>query len=154
MGHLGSHGSKVHFHYNCFSSYNIHCIVTWLMVINKLETLYKTYWLKFRFGVIWGHRGQKVIFTKNANPPTYYVAWSCDLCTWYTWRPTTKVTVLNFNQRSIGVTGIKKVISTKNDITSPCCIAWLQDSYMCISWRPSTYVAGQGSTRCPSKSEG
>ena len=39
------------------------------MHINKLETLYKTYWLKFRFGVTGVN---KVIFTKNATP-TYYV---------------------------------------------------------------------------------
>ena len=25
---------------------------------------------------------KKVIFTKNATPPTNYVAWSCDLCMW------------------------------------------------------------------------
>ena len=33
-----------------------------------------------------GHVGvtgvKKVIFTKNATPPTNYVAWSCDLCMW------------------------------------------------------------------------
>ena len=33
-----------------------------------------------------GHVGvtgvKKVIFTKNATPPTDYVAWSCDLCMW------------------------------------------------------------------------
>ena len=66
---------------------------------------------------IWGHSGsqgsKKVIFTKNATPPTYYVAWSCDLCTWYTWRPATKVTILNFDQRSLGVTGVKRLFPLK-----------------------------------------
>ena len=31
--------------------------------------------LKFKFGVIWGYWGQKVIFTKNAITSLYYIAW-------------------------------------------------------------------------------
>ena len=57
----------------------LHSRVTWLKYIIKLETLYKTYWLKSQFWVIWGHRGQKFIFTKNASPHTIYIVWSCDL---------------------------------------------------------------------------
>ena len=71
---------KFCFHGKCYSSYMLHCRVTWLRYINKLETLYKTYWLKSRFWVIWGHRGQKFIFTKNASPHTIYIVWSRDLC--------------------------------------------------------------------------
>ena len=36
------------------------------MHINQLDTLYKSYGRKNSSGVIWGHRGQKVIFTKIA----------------------------------------------------------------------------------------
>ena len=39
---------------------------------------YKTYGSKNSSGVIWGHRGQKDDFTKNASPPTDYMVWSCD----------------------------------------------------------------------------
>ena len=40
---------------------------------------YKTYGFKNSSGVIWGHRGQKDDFTKNATPPTDYMVWSGDL---------------------------------------------------------------------------
>ena len=36
---------KCCFYKNCYSSYMLHSRVTWLRYINKLETLYKTYWL-------------------------------------------------------------------------------------------------------------
>ena len=52
-------------------------MVLWLMHINQLDTPYKSYRLKFDYGVIWGHWGQKVIFTKNAISPTDYMVWSC-----------------------------------------------------------------------------
>ena len=68
------------FYGKCYSSYMLYSRVTWLRYINKLETLFKTYWLKSQFWVIWGHRGQKFIFTKNASPHTIYIVWSCDLC--------------------------------------------------------------------------
>ena len=104
---------KLFFYGKCYSSYMLHSRVTWLRYINKLETLNKTYWLKSRFWVIWGHRGQKFIFTKYATPPTYYVVWSCDLCAWYTWKPATKVTILNLDQRSFGITGVKRLFPLK-----------------------------------------
>ena len=34
------------------------------MHMRKLDSLYKSYHIKNSSGVIWGHRGQKVIFTK------------------------------------------------------------------------------------------
>ena len=64
----------------CYSSYMLHSRVTWLRYINKLETLHKTYWLKSRFWVIWSHRGQKFILTKNASPHTMHIVWSRDFC--------------------------------------------------------------------------
>ena len=36
-----------------------------LMHMHKLDPLYKSYHIKNSSGVIWGHRGQKVIFTKK-----------------------------------------------------------------------------------------
>ena len=36
------------------------------MHVDQLETLYLCYGVKCQSGVIWGHWGQKVIFTKNA----------------------------------------------------------------------------------------
>ena len=71
---------KFCFYGKCYSSFTLHSRVTWLRYINKLETPYKTYWLKSRFWVIWGHRGQKFIFTKNASPHTICIVWSRDLC--------------------------------------------------------------------------
>ena len=41
-------------------------MVMWLMHVYQLVTLYKSYGRKKSSGVIWGHRGQKFIFTKNA----------------------------------------------------------------------------------------
>ena len=55
-------------------------MVMWLMHINQLDTLYKSYGRKNSSGVIWGHRGQKVIFTKIAISSTDHMVWSCDSC--------------------------------------------------------------------------
>ena len=66
-GHgVGSQRSKVHFHQKCYFSYKLYGIVMGLMHIRQLDTLYKSYGSRNSPGVIWGHRGQKVIFTKNA----------------------------------------------------------------------------------------
>ena len=62
----------------CFSSYRLNSMVTWLLHIDQLDTLYKSYGSKNSSGVIWG-RGQKLIFT-NAVTPTDYMVWSCDSC--------------------------------------------------------------------------
>ena len=40
-------------------------MIMWLMHIDKLYTLYKSYGSRNSHGGIWGHSGQKVIFTKN-----------------------------------------------------------------------------------------
>ena len=50
-----------------------------LIHVHQLETLYLCYGVKGQPGVIWGHRGQKVIFTKNATS-TDYMAWLCNSC--------------------------------------------------------------------------
>ena len=48
-------------------------------------------------GVKWGHRGQKVIFTKKFITRLYNIAWSLDLCICNSSRPSTQV----WGQRSI-----------------------------------------------------
>ena len=55
-------------------------MVMWLMHINQLVTLYISYGRNNSSEVIWGHRGQKVIFTKIAISPTDNMVWSCDSC--------------------------------------------------------------------------
>ena len=46
-GHLGSQGSKGHFHQKCYFSYRLHGLIMWLMHMNQLDTLYKSYRFKF-----------------------------------------------------------------------------------------------------------
>ena len=96
----------------------LHSRVTWLKYINKLETLYKTYWLKFQFGVIWGHRGLKVIFSKNVSSPRDNIALSCDSCICISWLPSTKLISSNFNLGSFGVIGVKRSFSLKTLLLS------------------------------------
>ena len=49
----------------CYSSYMIYSRATWQMYINKFGTLYKSYCLRFWYGVIWGHQGWKVHFCEK-----------------------------------------------------------------------------------------
>ena len=51
-----------------------------LMHIDQLVTLYKSYGSRISPGVTWGHRGQKVIFTKIDISPSDYVVWPWDSC--------------------------------------------------------------------------
>ena len=74
-GHLGSQGSKVNFDQNCYFYYRLHGMVMWLIYIHQLDTLYKSYRFKKLPGVIWGHRGQKLILTKIVISPTDYMVW-------------------------------------------------------------------------------
>ena len=57
----------------------LHSMTIRLIHVYQLETLYLCYGVKGQPGVIWGHRGQKVIFTKNATS-TDYMAWLCNSC--------------------------------------------------------------------------
>ena len=50
-----------------------------LMHIDQLDTLYKSYGSRNSPGVTWGHRGQKVIFTKNAISHSDYVGMTMEL---------------------------------------------------------------------------
>ena len=71
-GHVGFTGvKKIIFTKKCYFS-RLLCMALWLIRIHHLNTPFKSYQLIFK---IWGHRGQKVIFTKNAITPSYYIAW-------------------------------------------------------------------------------
>ena len=103
------------------------------MHINQLGTLYKSYGRKKLSGVIWGHRGQKVILTKIAISPTDNMVWSCDSCILISYIPSTKVMVVKIQPGSFGVTGVKKVIFTKNAFSHSDSMVWSWDSYIFIS---------------------
>ena len=45
-----------------------------LIHVHQLLTLYLSYGVKYQSRVIWGHGGQKVIFTKNAVTHPCYIA--------------------------------------------------------------------------------
>ena len=49
-----------------------------LIHVDQLETLYLCYGVIGQQGVIWGHRGQILIFTKNALSPLCYIVYSCN----------------------------------------------------------------------------
>ena len=67
-GHLGSQGSKGHFHQKCYFSFRVHGMVMRLMHINQLNTLYKRYWIKNSSGVTWVKRSfshKKMLFLQQ-----------------------------------------------------------------------------------------
>ena len=82
-------------------------MVIGLTHIHQLDTLYKSYGSRISSGVIWGHRGQKVIFTKNAISPTDYMPWSWNSYIFISYIPSTKVMGLEIQSGSFGVTGSK-----------------------------------------------
>ena len=53
----------------------LHSMTIRLIHVDQLETLYLCYGVKCQFGVIWGHWGQNVKFTKNAVIRPCYTAW-------------------------------------------------------------------------------
>ena len=109
----GHRGQKGHFRQNCYFSFRLHAMVMGLMHIDQLDTLYKSYGSRNSSGVIWGHRGQKVIFTKNAISPSYYVVWSCDSWWLISLTSSTKVMGLKIHPGSFGVTEVKRSFSLK-----------------------------------------
>ena len=109
----GHWGQKGHFHQKGIKSYRILSIDAWLMHMHKLDPLYKSYGPKNSSGVIWGHGGQKIIFTKKASSPSEYVALTRYLCTCISLINSTKVMVLKIHPGSFGVTGVKRSFSLK-----------------------------------------
>ena len=69
-GHLGSQGSKGHFHQKCYFSYMLHGMVMWLIHIHQLDTLYYVMGSNVNlgsFGVtgVKGHFHQKCYLTRS-----------------------------------------------------------------------------------------
>ena len=54
----------------------LHSMTITLIRVHQLETLYLRYGVKCKYGVIWGHWGQKVIFTKNAITRLFLLSFS------------------------------------------------------------------------------
>ena len=107
----GHWGQKGHFHQKGIKSYRILSIDAWLTHMNTLDPLYKSYGPKNSSGVIWGHGGQKVIFTKKASSPSEYVALTRYLCICISLINSSKVMVLKIHPGSFGVTGVKRSFS-------------------------------------------
>ena len=113
------------------------------MYIHQLDPLYKSYGSKNSRGVIWGHRGQKVIFTKNATSPTVYRVWSCDSCTCISLTPPLYKSYGSKNSPGViwGHRG-QKVIFTKNATSPTDYRVRSRDSCTYIRLTPSTNVMG------------
>ena len=95
---------------------------------HKLETLYLMYGVKSQHGVIWGHRGQILIFTKNALSPLCNIAYPCNSYIIISLRPSTYVMGSEVNLGSFGVTGSN--LDFHKIILSPlCCIGYPCNSY-------------------------
>ena len=80
------------------------------MHMYKLDPLYKSYGSGSRKSSVvpWGHRGQKVIYTKKASTPTDYIELTQDLCICISLIPSTKVMGPANYPGSLGVTGVKR----------------------------------------------
>ena len=59
--------------------------------MHQLDTLYQSNGCENSSGVIWGHRGQNVIFTKNAVTRSLYIARPYDSNMYISLRPSTYV---------------------------------------------------------------
>ena len=71
-GSLGVTGVKSSFFLKMLLHSMLHSMAIRLIHVDQIETLYLCYGVKCQSGLIWGHWGQKVIFTKNAiNRPCY-----------------------------------------------------------------------------------
>ena len=109
-GHLGSQGSRGHFHSKCYNSSMLHSMTIWLIHVHQLETLFLCYGVKCQTGVVWGLWGQNVIFTKNAITRPCYRAWPWDLYRLISLRRSTYVRGSNVNLGSFGGHWNQKVI--------------------------------------------
>ena len=127
---------------NCYFSDMLHGRVMWLIHISQLDTLYKSYGRKNSSGVIWGHRGQILIFTKNALSPLCYIVYPCNLYIIISLRHSTFIMGSKVNMGSFGVIGVKSLFSIKVTLSPLYYIVYPCNSYIIISLRPSTYVMG------------
>ena len=110
---MGSQGSKGHFHKKCSNSSILYRMTMRLMHVHQLKTLYLCNWVNCQSGVIWGHWGQKVIFTKNAITRPCYIAWPKDSYMLITLRPSTYFIGSIVNLLLFWVTGVKSWFSKK-----------------------------------------
>ena len=74
---------------------------------------YKSYGFRNSPDIIWGHRGQIIIFTKNAISPTDYMVCSCDLMHIDQVDTLCKIYGSKIHPQSFGVTWIKRSFSPK-----------------------------------------
>ena len=84
-----------------------------LVHIDQLDTLYKSHGSRNSPGVTWGHKGQKVIFIKNAISPSDCMVWPWALYKLISWIPSTKGMGQEIHPGSLGVTGVKMSFSPK-----------------------------------------
>ena len=134
-GHLGSLGSKGHFHLKCYNSSILQSMTIRLIHVHQLETLYLRYGVKCQSGVIWGPWGQKVIFTKHAYNSSVLHGMTIRLI--HVDQLETLYLCYGLKWQSGVIWGHwgQKVIFTKNAIICPCYIAW---SYMVTLTYPLT----------------
>ena len=92
-------------------------MVMWLKHIDQLDPPYKSYGSINSAGVIWGHRGLKVMFTKNTKTPTDYMPWSCDSYILISYIPSTNVLGQEIHPGLFGVTGVKGKFHQKCNIS-------------------------------------
>ena len=124
----------------------LHSMAIRLIHVDQLEMLYLCYGVKCQSGVIWGHRGQNIVFAQNnvqnASPPTDYVAWSRDSCTWIGITPSQKVMVLKNHKGSIGGHRGQNIVFTQNVLTPPIYSVYSYNLCKFCSLGPSTIVLG------------
>ena len=142
-GHLGSQGSKAHFHQKRCNSYRLHGMVMWFMHMHQLDTLYQSNGCENSSGVIWSHRGQNVIFTKNAVTRSLYIARPYDSNMYISLRPSTYVMGSEVNLWSFGVTGVKPWFSLKNALSPLCYVLYQCNSCICIRLTPLQNLLAQ-----------
>ena len=97
MSIWGHWGPKVVFHYKCYNLSMLHSLAIRLIRVHQLVILFLFYGVKCQSGVIWGHRGRKVIFAKNALTRPWYIAWPYDSYMSISLRPSIFVSGSNVN---------------------------------------------------------
>ena len=80
----------------------LHSMAIRLIHVDQLEMLYLCYGVKCQSGVIWGHRGQNIVFTQNVLTPPIYSVYSYNLCKFCSLGPSTIVLGSEFNLGSRG----------------------------------------------------
>ena len=113
------------------------------MHMYQLETLYQINGSQNSSGVIWGHMGQKVIFTKNTLTRSCYIArpWDSNMC--ITLRRSTYVIGSTVSLGVIWGHRGQILIFTKNALSPLCYIAFLCYSCIYISLTLSTNLLAQ-----------